>query len=246
MVSLLAFGTVAKPAYSLAVLSVFMIPYQRFGGRKQAWAFRGLAFLMMAWCFASMAMPGAYDSVIAGDSRFANTSVSGQLEDMLAHPLESGLRPARYVWEVREFLLKAGISHWAYVGNNDQFNWIYLWLLLVAAPLCTAGEQWGTKSPLTPGRRVGLAAIAIGAELVLAYGQYLASSEVGGAGGVAGMQARYFMPVWIAMALAIMWPHLIRKRIGKMGEWMTVGVFVFCLGVNLENAIIHMTRLGLL
>ncbi len=244
MVSLLAFGTVAKPAYSLALLSLCMIPADRFGGKREAWLFRALSVVMVAWCFASMAMPGAYDDVIKGDSRFAGTSVSGQLADMAADPLGNGLKPLRYVWEDRGFLTRAGIAHWAYLGGSDWLNDLWFWLLLVAAPVCTAGERWERKSPLTPGRRIGLGAIAVGAEVILAYAQYLASSEVGG--NLVGLQARYFMPVWIAMALALMWPHAIRKRLGKMGDWMTVVVFLVCFEENLRNAILHMQGYGLL
>lgn len=243
MLSLLSFGTVAKPAYSLGLLALLMIPADHFGSPQKAWLFRGYVLLMLGWCAASMTL-GAYEPVIAGDERFPGASVAGQLEYMRSHPAEGGLLPLRYVFEHWELLGRMGLSHWAHLGNNDRLNLIYFWLLLAAAPICTAGEKKTGKSLLTPGRRVALAAIAMGAEILLSYAQYLASTEVG-AGTVTGMQARYFMPVWICMALALMWPQAIRSRLGKLGTWASGIVFLICLGGNLYNAMMWMQATGL-
>ncbi len=244
MVSLLCFGTVAKPAYSLALLALMMIPADRFGGRGRAWLFRGFSLVMLAWCAAAMVLPGAYEAVASGDGSFAGTSVSGQTAYMLANPIEGGLKPVRYVFGHPELLMKEGISHWAYLGNNHQLNSIYLWLLLAAAPAGTLGEDRNRRSLLTPGRRIALGCIALVVEIILAYGQYLASSEVGGE--LVGMQGRYFMPVWIALALALMWPHGIRKRLGRLGDVMTVLVWLICFGTNLWNAMDYIRASGLM
>ena len=191
----------------------------------------------------SLAMPGGYEEVREGDTRFAGTDAAGQLEYMLAKPVEGGLKPIRHLWETLEFQTVEAISRWGYLGVSRPLNTVYLWLLLVAAPLCTAGES-GRKSMLTPGRRIVLMLIAVGAEILLCYAQYLASSEVGG--GIQGMQARYFMPVWIAAALALMWPAAIRKRLGKMGDWMTVLVYLVCLGGNIYHLVTQLMELGML
>ena len=244
LVSLLAFGTVAKPAYSLGLLFLFMIPADRLGGKGRAWAFRGFVLLMFAWVWISMVMPGAYDSVREGDSRFPGTSVSGQLAYMAANPVDGGLYPIRYLWERQHAMTQEGIAYWAYLGGDTMLDTVFLWLLLAAAPVCTLGEKWDRKSILTPGRRIGLALIAVGAEIILAYAQYLASSEVGGA--MTGMQTRYFIPVWSAMALALMWPQALRKRMGKFGDWMTAGVFLACAGLNIWNLINHLNAMNLM
>ena len=243
-VSLLAFGTVAKPAYSLGMMMLWMLPAERLGGKKQAWLFRGFALAMLIWCVASMGL-GAYDNVIAGDERFPGASVEGQLAYMRENPLEGGLTPLRYLWASRDTLLRLGIAHWGHLGNNPQLDTVYLLLLLAAAPLGTAGETRDAGSPLTPGRRIGLAALALGVEIALAYAQYLASSEVGSAT-VAGMQARYFMPVWILAALALMWPQVLRKRLGKAGEWAALAVFALCAWQNLQNALMWVQNTGLM
>ena len=244
MTALLAFGTVAKPAYSVALFALWMIPAERFGGKKKAWFFRIFVLIMLVWCMASMAMPGAYDGVIEGDERFAGTSRQGQIEYMLANPIEGGLKPIVAVWERQAFLMQAGISHWAYQGNNSGFNDLFLVLLLLVAPLCTCGEDLRKRSLLTPGRRITLGLIAVGAEILLAYAQYLVSSEVGG--NLSGLQARYFMAVWAPMALAFMWPHGIRKISKHTGDIMTVVVFVTCAWANIQNAVEHLVKAGFL
>ena len=244
LTALMAFGTVAKPAYSLLLCSLWMIPGNRFGSRRQAWMFRIFVLVLLVWCMASLAMPGGYEDVRGGDTRYAGTNSAEQIEYMLSNPVEGGLKPIRYLWGAQRFLTVESIALWGYLGGNRPLNSVYLWLLLAAAPLCTSGERWDRKSILTPGRRVTLILIAVGAEILLAYAQFLASSEVGGE--MDGMQARYFLPVWIAAALGLMWPQAIRKRLGKMGDWMTGIVCLVCLGTNVYNLIMHMAEQGML
>ena len=242
LLAVMAFGTVAKPAYSVVLCSLLLFPRARFENGMQAWGFRILAMLLLVWCLASLAMPGGYEEVRGGDARFAGADAAEQLKYMLANPVEGGLKPLRHLWETLEFQTVEAITRWGYLGVNRPLNSVYLWLLLVAAPLCTAGEC-GRKSILTPGRRIVLMGIAVAAEVLLVYAQYLASSEVGG--GIQGMQARYFMPVWIAAALALMWPAAIRKRLGKMGDWMTVIVCLVCLGGNIYHLVTQLMELGM-
>ena len=141
-----------------------------------------------------------------------------------------------------EPLLTWGISHWGYLGNNGRANELYLWLMLVAAPLCTMGETWTRKSELSLRRRIGFAAVALGAEIILAYGQFLASTPVGGY--VQGMQPRYFIPVWIALLMALMWPHDIRRRLGKVSEWAGLAVWAACLLINVQNMMGYFASFG--
>ena len=242
MVSLLAFGTVAKPAYSIMLLMLFMIPASQFGGKKQAWIFRVFVVFMLLWCFAAMAMPGAYEDVIGGDWRFEGTSVSGQIAWILANPVEGGLRPVTYVLYFGKALMIGDIAHWGYLGNNVSAVNAYLWLMLLASPLCTAGETWNQKSGLTFRRRIGFAFLGFGAVVIIAYGQFLASTPVGGY--VQGMQARYCIPVWIVMLMSVMFPREIRRRMGKVGEWAPLAVWAACLIVNYLNLMGYLAAQG--
>ena len=222
MTALLVFGTLAKPAYSLAVLALLMIPADRLGGKKQAWLFRGLVILLTAWCLAAVAVPGAYDEIKGGDERFAGADAAGQIANILAHPETEAIKPFRDMWKTQDFLMNWGISHWAYLGNDGYRNQLYLALLLVAAPLCVWERRKDERNLLTVGRRIGLGAIAFGAELILIATQFIVSSPVGGE--ITGVQARYFIPVWISLALAVTAPKVLRDRVdiraGKLVTWL--------------------------
>ena len=241
MTALLAMGTVTKPAYSLALLSLMMIPAEKFGSAKEKWAFRIFVIGMTAWCFAAMVMPGAYEDVIGGDRRFSDTDSRGQIEGMLADPFGSGLLPVRYLFGNLYFLTSEWLDFWAYVRFGlPNLGWMYLAVLLVAAPLCCCGEEFEGANPLTPRRRIGWALIALFAELLLIYAQYIASSPVGGP--IAGMQPRYFMPLWGPALLALMWPRAVRKRIRPAGDIITAATFAFICWANVQNALIHLAN----
>lgn len=222
MTALLSFGTLAKPAYSLAVLALLMIPADRLGGKKQAWLFRVLVIGMTVWSLAAVALPGAYDEIKGGDERFAGTDSAAQIANILAHPETELIKPFRELWESQDLLMNWGISHWAYLGNDGYRNQLYLALLLVASPLCVWERRKDERNLLTVGRRIGLGAIAFGAELILLATQFIVSSPVGG--GICGMQARYFIPVWISLALAVTAPKALRDRVdlraGKLVTWL--------------------------
>lgn len=245
MAGLMAFGTVAKPAYSLILLSLLLIPAERFGGRGRAWAFRAFALLLLAWCVAALAVPGAYDSVSGGDERFAGANAAEQVAWIQAHPAEGLTRPLRYFWDRQGMLMNMGIAHWAYLGNSGEWSEMYLALMLLVAPLCAFGGEEDRGGLLTPGRRLALGAVALGAELVLIFTQFIVSSPVGG--DIEGMQARYFIPLWGVLAVALMFPRQLRKRIsGPAGGVMTAAAFTACAWVNVSWALYWLTETGCL
>ena len=213
--------------------------------RKEKWGFRALVLLLAVWCFAAMAMPGAYEDVMAGDLRFSDTDAQGQIRGMLVDPFGSGLKPVRYFFENISQLTGGWLSFWAYVGFGMPYlNELYLILMLLVAPLCVIGEHPDGRLPLTWKRRLVWALIAFGAEVLLIYAQYIASSPVGGA--ITGMQGRYFTPLWAPALLALMWPGVIRRKARPAGGFMTLLVFGICCWANVANALIHMARVGAL
>ena len=241
MTALLSMGTVTKPAYSLVLLSLLMIPKGKFSSGKEKWGFRILALLLMGWCFTAMMMPGAYEDVISGDLRFSDTGAGAQIQGMLADPIGNGLKPVRYFWDNLRFVTSDWLDFWAYQEYGlPHLGDMYLILMLLAAPLCCCGENWDTPNALIPARRISWGLIAFFAELLLIYAQYIASSPVGGA--VTGMQSRYFMPLWAPALLALMWPHGIRKRARAAGDVMTAAVFALICWANVENAMIHLAN----
>jgi hypothetical protein len=61
------------------------------------------------------------------------------------------------------------------------------------------------------------------------------------------MQARYFIPLWGALALALMAPRGIRRRISPAaGGVLTAGVFAACAWVNVSYALYWLSATGCL
>ena len=240
LLALLSLGTVAKPAYGLALLSLLLIPEEKFGGKTEKWLFRGMALLMTAWCFLAMIMPGAYENVLGGDMRFSDTDAGAQIQGMLADPLGSGLKPVRYFFENLRFLTCEWLDFWAYANYGfPHLGEMYMILLLLVAPLCVCGgEPEAPRDLLRPSRRLTFGAIAFLAETALIYAQYIASSPVGGA--VTGMQPRYFMPLWAPALMLLMFPGAVREKARPAGNVMTLLTLLLCAGANLENALIHL------
>ncbi len=239
--SVLAFGTAAKPAYSVALLLPLMIPAGKLGSRGRAWLLRLLALMLMAWCFAAVAMPGAYDNVREGDFRFTDADVPAQLAWLNGHPAEWILVPLCHLYQQAHFLLIEGIAHWAFLGTNLTLDYLFCGLLL-AASLIVCGELQGTGKLLKPGRRILLGGTAFLAEIILILTQYVVSSRPGGS--VQGVQARYFLPVWILLALALMMPEKVRNLLRKAGPWLAAALWMGCLGVDLWYALYWLQSTG--
>ena len=228
---LLAFGTVAKPAYCTVLLPVLCVPREKLGSRPQAWAFRVLILLLIVWSALSVALPGPYDSMRSGDERFADVDAAAQMQYLLAHPLEWIGVPVRYFVSHWQTLLVLDTAKLCALGTNPAVAWIGVGLLLLLAPLAVVGERKETRSLLTSGRRIVFALVALLSEFVLILTQYLVSSPVGGT--VRGMQGRYILPVWIALALALMLPRRLRSRMAKAGPALALVLCAAFLVLNL-------------
>lgn len=235
LLSVLALGTVAKPAYSVVLLLPLLLPSQKFESRARAWAFRVLSVLLLCWCVAAVALPGAYDPVRSGDSRYEGTDAAAQIAFLNANPLRWLGVPLGNLLQNWKFLLVEGIPHWAYLGTNVPLGFVFVALLLLLAPLAVCGERREETPLLSPGRRLLLFATALLAESALILTQFVVSSPVGGA--LRGMQARYFLPVWILLALSLMLPRRIRTALRRAGPWLALALWGTCLGLNLWYAL---------
>ena len=89
-----------------------------------------------------------------------------------------------------------------------------------------------------------LAGIAILAESILILTQYVVSTPV--AGTLQGMQARYFLPIWILAALALMFPEKVRNLhpIRKAGPWIAAALWAGCFIVNAWYAVFWLRSTG--
>ena len=242
LLSVLAFGTVAKPAYSAALLMPLLIPSKKLGSSGKAWLFRLLTVLILIWCVSAVALPGAYDPVRSGDSRYEGTDAAAQIAFLNSRPLEWILFPLRNLVENAGFLLVEGIPHWAYLGTNLTLGYVFVGLLLLAAPLAVCGEAGEKTAMLRPGRRLLLGGTALICECALILTQYLVSSPVGGS--LRGMQARYILPVWILLALSLMLPERLRGAFRKAGPWLAAVLWLGCLGLDVWYALSWLQSTG--
>ena len=130
-----------RKTFALVLLLPLIIPGEKFSSRKSAWLFRMLTVGMLVWCMAAVALPGAYDTVRSGDSRFEGTDAAAQIAFLNSQPLRWLTLPLEHLFENWQFLTIAGIAHYAYLGNNMNLGYAFAGLLLLAAPLAVFGEQ---------------------------------------------------------------------------------------------------------
>ena len=229
MVSVLALGTLPKPAYSLLLPLAWLLPAGKFGGRRRQWVFRLFVLAVMALCLLSLVLPGPYDDLRGGDSRFENADAAAQLAYM-------GENPLTFLRTLGGYLLRNGLRlyygelcSFAYLGSAPGAFWLAAALLLLA-PLYSADERPG--SALSPGRRGWLAILSALPLLTLAATQYVVSTGVGSAT-VRGMQSRYGLPVLILAALALMLPEKLRRRTQGLSRWTALVCLAAMAGISL-------------
>lgn len=214
MTSVLAMGTLPKPAYSLALLLLLLLPRSKFASRRRCAAFRAFAVLVLVLCLCSMLL-GMYDSIIPGDDRMSDTDSAGQLALIRQHPGRFLMMLGRYlVTELPLLFAYAGMT-WSVLLENHVIAVALLAALALLCPLCTLGESG--PSPLTGKRRAVMAAVGLLPLLGLIVTQYMVSTAVG-ADTVVGMQPRYVLPVLATLLAAIAPPDTLRRRCRPAGR----------------------------
>lgn len=202
-------GTLAKPAYSLALLLLWMLPRERFTSKGAMWAFRGYVGFLTLWCMVCLILPGPYEAVLGGDARFTDSSSAGQIDYILSNPLRVLGVLADYSISSLPAAMWEGLAVWGDLNADYRLSRIYCLALLLICPLAAEGEAQG--SPLTFGRRWKLAILGYLPMLGLMLAQYVVSTEIG-ADSIRGMQGRYVMPVLILFYLTVMLPKGLRLR----------------------------------
>ena len=229
LVSVLALGTLAKPAYCLLLGLTWLLPAEKLGGRRRQWAFRLFVLAVLALCLFSLVLPGPYDDLRDGDSRYDNADAAAQLAYM-------GENLPAFLGTLGGYLLRnglrlyyGGLCSFAYLGGAPGTFWLAAALLLLS-PLYSADERPG--SVLTSGRRIRLAIFSALPLLTLAVTQYVVSTGVG-SGTVRGMQSRYGLPVLILAALALMLPDRLRRRAQGLSRWAALICLTAMAGISL-------------
>lgn len=228
MTALLSLGTLPKPAYSLALLLMMLLPRTKFATRRRQAIFRGFVVLVLALCLASMLL-GMYDDILPGDERMDNTDSAGQLRYIITQPGAFLAMLGRYLATEFPLLFAFAGATWNALGEYHGLSVALMAVLALLCPLCTLEEKG--PSPLTRSRRITLAALSLLPLLGLTLTQYIVSSAVGMAT-VDGMQPRYVLPVLVPLLLAISPPDAFRRRFGKCGRGLATAVVAVLMGAT--------------
>ncbi len=226
LMAVLCLGTLAKPAYSLLILMVWLLPRTKFASGRRSAAFRAFAVLAMVMCLLSLLM-GAYDDLMAGDPRTDDTDSAGQLAYVLNNPGAALGVLGRYILREVPALYGQAADFWCGMGANHMVSALLL-AVVVLSTLCTAGEAEGGLC-LIAGRRAALAVLGFLPVLALIGSQYMVTTPPG-MDAVQGMQPRYTLPVLVFPALALAAPYGLRRRwspaAGGMATALAVGLFL--------------------
>ena len=215
LVALMVIGTIAKPAYSVFLLLLWMLPAGKFGGRKRQTVFRLFVLLMLAMCLFSMTL-GTYDNVAHGDSRMDGANSAGQIAHILSDPGGFLNMLLTYLKVVGLSLFTAATASWAYLGASGDIATLLMWMFFIVCPLCSIGEQ-RPLSGLTARRRIWMGVLAWVPVLALIITQYIVSSPVGESV-IVGMQPRYTLPVMVVLSLALAWPRDVRAKLAPLNR----------------------------
>lgn len=236
LMSVFSLGMLAKPVYCLLLLLLLTLPKGKFGTGRRAWAFRIFVLALLVWCMASLLLPGPYDSVKNGDSRYGDADAARQIAFITGDPAGAlGVLGAYMQAEWLKLHTEAATS-WAYAGVQMQVMWGLIAAALLIAPLYSADEE--APSMLTARRRLLMAGLVELVLLILTVTQYIVSSPQYG---IEGMQPRYAVPMYILMLLTLMLPERLRRaarplsgRIGfalvtvlGMGSFLYTGWMLF-------------------
>ena len=203
LVSCFAVGSMPKAIYIPLILVVFLLPREKFKGRRQEAAMKGLAVLLFLVLMASFVLPTVLSPAETNDLRGGNTSEAGQIPYILS--------------DIPRFLRMLGLSVCgtfpAYTLGAEVFGGmghIGLELMSAVIPalvlfLIFADEKkTGGAAPLrlTGPARAWILLLCAGIVGMVWLAMYLAFTPVG-YDRINGVQARYYIPLLLPLYLCL-------------------------------------------
>lgn len=220
LLAVLCVGTLAKPAYSLLILMIWLLPRAKFAGSRRNAAFKAFAMLMMVMCLLSM-LTGAYDDLMAGDPRTDDTDSAGQLAYVLANPGAALGTLGRYILREVPALYGQAADFWCALGASPLIS--ALLLVIAAFSTLIAVDEGEGGLCLTVMRRLALICLGFLPMLALIGSQYMVTTPPG-MDTVQGMQPRYTLPVLVFPVLALAFPQKLRRRCSPAARWMAIAL----------------------
>ena len=198
-------GSTAKPIYIIMALMLVFFSQKRFYGRWQTYVFRIatvviIGLLMYTIFFPPVSTSANYELVgnlaYAGDKRNQGTSVIGQLQYILGNPIQyTGLLLSSMIGDFLRYV--SGyypFFNYGYLGELSGVFTVIGEVILMAgcvfAPISEKREVIGIKYKI-----LNLIMI-FGLSAVIWTSMYVSYTPVG-SGRIEGVQARYFMPLFL-------------------------------------------------
>jgi uncharacterized membrane protein len=178
--------TLCKPAYGLLPVLVLLIPAAKFGSPRK---FKKAAASLLALCWGTLAAWSAAVSALAVPLQ-QGVSHSGQLRLILTQPLRflnavRNMISSHFFDHLREFVGRLG---WLDVALPFALVILYILVLIFAA----LADKTGGISVRARPKALGLAVVLVSAAAIVTT-IYIVWNPVG-AGGIEGVQGRYFIP----------------------------------------------------
>lgn len=189
-------GSFPKAVYIPLILLALLLPKTKFENNKQMYAFKaGIVFLCVI-VMATFMMPTSMDSF--SDARGGDTSVSRQMSYIFSHPVGYVKVLAKNIIDrtIPALLGAESLFHLAYLGCITNYSLQALYVVILIFTLC--GEKrlpdglvewnWWKR---------GFSFVLYGGIICLIWTALYLSFTPVGAGTIAGVQPRYYIPLMI-------------------------------------------------
>lgn len=198
-------GSTAKPIYIVMALMLVFFSQKRFEGRIQIWGFRAavvviIGLLMYTIFFPPVSTSANYELVgnlaYAGDKRNQGTSVLGQIQYIVKNPITyTGLLLSSMFGNLVKYVSGSyPFFNYGYLGNlSGMLTVIGELVLLFGCVFTPEGEKRGVV-----GIRYKIlnGIMILGLSAIIWTSMYVSYTPVGNSV-IEGVQARYFMPLFL-------------------------------------------------
>lgn len=222
--AVMAYGNTAKAIYIVLMLPVFFIPRKRFAKEKICWVFKGLAAVLCLGYAMSFVLPSVTGHMKA-DYRGGDTSVSGQLQFLLSHPLGYAGILLKSIWNAAgDYLLgRESMAHIAY-GKEGYLRWYSLTGAVMAVTAFTEHTDGSFFVNKKNERifQISTLVSVIGLIGLIWTSMYLAFT-VPGSMQIVGVQGRYYLPFMFSLVYLFSWKK--KSDLGR-SRWYYTGIFL--------------------
>lgn len=195
-----------KAIYIPLILLLLFIPKEKFINKKAFNIFKIgiiLLFIMISLTFVLPSLSGGDE---LGDLRGGNTSISGQIKNIMSHPFGYAtlLNETAVHNFLQKFIGKSNLINYAYIESNSQTDNLYysLLLLFVFVVITDSYREKSKKCHNDMLIKISSIVLNLGIIVLIWTALYVSFTPVG-ATTIEGVQCRYFIPLIPSIVLFI-------------------------------------------